>query len=53
MVDRPVVDPFPEGIGIEDGSEEEDGLFRWVPIFEREAFGDVVSFGVGLGRFGW
>ena len=34
VVDGPVVDPFAETVGVEDGAEEEDGLFGGIPIFE-------------------
>jgi hypothetical protein len=30
--DGPIVDPLPERVGVEDGAEEEDGLFGGVPV---------------------
>ena len=37
--DGPVVDPFAEGVGVEDAAEEEDGLFGGVPVLVGVAGG--------------
>lgn len=50
VVDGPVVDPLAERVGVEDTTEEHDGLLRGVPVLERVAHGDSVPLGVGLGR---
>ena len=43
VVDGPVVNPFAEAVGVEDGPEQDDGLFGGIPVFERVAVGDFVA----------
>ena len=55
VVDGPVVDPFAEAVGVEDGPEQDDGLFGGIPVFERVAMRDFVADRVCFGGFsmGW
>jgi hypothetical protein len=51
--DGPVVDPFAERVGIEDGAEEHNGFFAGVPVLVRVAGGDASAariFFSGLAR---
>lgn len=46
MVDGPIIDPFTQTVGVEDGSQEEDGRFGRVPIFRRVPCRDPGASGV-------
>lgn len=50
--DGPVVYPLPEGVGVEDAAEEQDGFFIGVPVLQRIARRNTGLGGVLGRRFG-
>lgn len=51
-VDSPVVDPLAQGVGIEYRTQEDDGLFRGIPVLDRITFWDAVTGSILLGSNG-
>lgn len=49
VVHGPVVDPLPQGIGVEHATQQHDGLLCRVPVLQGVAGGDAMLLGVGLG----
>nr|POE72304.1 hypothetical protein CFP56_12180 [Quercus suber] len=50
--DGPVIDPFAQGVGIEDAAEQEDGLLGRIPVLVRVAGRDAGTSGVLGGGLG-
>lgn len=48
----PVIDPFSETVCVEDGTEKQDGLFIWIPVFEVVACRNTCCAGIAVGCCG-